>query len=651
MKKLLSIILSITMLLSSAIIVSADELFTTTATEVTVEKTTEFTGKIKVGINAEFPPFAYYENDEQKGSDFALLKGFDIELMNTIGDYIGYEIEYFNMDFDKLIPAVVSGEVDCAISAITVTEQRESVVDFTNAYLSSSDIRLSTPNQENYAIVFQQDADAKAKAEGKDSAYLLVSNAIVEMINDGTIDKLIDKYGLNKALESEDGVGIEYYTVKVAPGAAENIDKEDNSQSETPKVYETTPVYLPSDWAAESVANAKNIGIIESTKVYDYKKPITREEFCEIIYNYCANVVGMLETVDYESKFTDTDNTHITILNAMGIINGKSETTFAPNDSLTREEAAVILERMVNKTVPVEVTELYFEFDDGNDISEWADSSIQVMCNMGVMNGVGNNKFAPKDTYTTEQAIATVMRVYDAQIKNLAGNNSDVGIIGGADGPTSVIVSSTTPVENTTEIVIGDDVAVDDFYIDEAIKLSTDAGKMAADKTFISMYVSKDVADEVYGKLDNIDYAKPNEMYYLSFNPDKVVEFYEELYAKEDIDAEIDIAKALEYQKFNLSVFANMINGRYGANTLAATSVLTNRKGYVMPKDFKGDFGVYMVYEGEYSVLVTFSEIGENVIEGRMQYVKNGEKADILPFMSEVYSSFGEECITIGKVK
>ena len=52
-------------------------------------------------------------------------------------------------------------------------------------------------------------------------------------------------------------------------------------------------------------------------------------------------------------KFTDVDNMKVTFLCGMGIINGKSETEFAPNDSLTREEAATILLRMINKVKPM----------------------------------------------------------------------------------------------------------------------------------------------------------------------------------------------------------------------------------------------------------------------------------------------------------
>ena len=70
-----------------------------------------------------------------------------------------------------------------------------------------------------------------------------------------------------------------------------------------------------------------------------------------------------------------------------------------------------------------------------------------------------------------------------------------------------------------------------------------------------------------------------------------------------------------------------------------------------MPEDFDNDFGIYMQYEGDYSALVTFNKIGDGVIEARMQFVRNGEKADMLMFMSEIYDALGEESITIGKIK
>ncbi len=420
MRKILSIILSITMLLIMSTAVFADGVDGPMQSD-----------KIKVGINAEFPPFEYYnENGE--------LTGFDIDLMNYIAERIGFEIEYVDMSFDKLIPAVMRSEVACAISAISITEDRNNVIDYTVPYLSAKatyfDGKISDTSIEQYGIVFPNNSAEKGKiaeaaGEPETSLYNLVNDALTALIEDKTIEKLGEKYKLNKNTDTDD-YDYEYTVTPVS----DNFDKSNMDKSEISSGGQTSATSVPySEWAKSDIEKAIALNIINVGGNYNFPAPITREEFCELIYNYCYNVIKEVDTVTGENKFTDTTNSKIIRLNAMGIINGKSETEFAPDDLLTREEAAVILHKMVNKTIPVPVTEMYFIFDDEVNISDWALNSIQVMCNMGVMNGVGENKFAPQDAYTTEQAIATIVRVYAAQSAN-------TGIIGGADTTTEIYI-------------------------------------------------------------------------------------------------------------------------------------------------------------------------------------------------------------------
>ena len=186
MKKLLAIILSITMLFSMGTVAFAD------GVDGPMQK-----AKLTVGINAEFFPFEYYDENGN-------LTGFDIDLMNYIGERIGFEVEYVDMPFDKLIPSVVSGEVDCAISAITITQERESVIDYTRTYLLGQTKIDGEPLYESYAIVFPDNYVQKAKlaaAAGQEFVFTLVNAAIYDLTSDSTVDKLIEKYGLNKATD------------------------------------------------------------------------------------------------------------------------------------------------------------------------------------------------------------------------------------------------------------------------------------------------------------------------------------------------------------------------------------------------------------------------------------------------------------------
>lgn len=174
-----------------------------------------------------------------------------------------------------------------------------------------------------------------------------------------------------------------------------------------------------SDWASDYIAQAKDIGLLQDITDISYKENISREKFCEIVYNLIDTTTDIEWKKVSPNPFQDTDNEKVIALRLEDIIFGKGEQQFAPNDFLTREEAATIIVRMINAVMPMPVTEMYFEYDDNDNISDWASDSVQIISNLGFMNGVGNSKFAPKETYTTEQAIATVMRVYEAQLKNM----------------------------------------------------------------------------------------------------------------------------------------------------------------------------------------------------------------------------------------
>lgn len=407
MKKLLSVILSVAMLCSTAVFVSADE--SLSAGEMSETKT------VRVGIDAEYEPFEYYENGE--------LTGFDVDLMNMIISRTGYVVEYIDMPFDELILAVANGDVDCAVSAITATEERNEIVDFSRNYLMCSmyetDDAGTTEYQEKYAIAFREGVSnvkyLSRTPNEYEEMYMAIDDAIGMLLKDGTIDSLILKYELDKPIEY-DGNVVQFKAVD------DNNDK--ISATSVPA----------SEWATESVEKARKIGITNYGGNYNYPGNITREEFCELIYNYYKLIPDGIKTVEPKNSFTDTDNGHIAVLNSLGIIKGKSDTEFAPNDLLTREEAATIIFRLI-KTVHPDwaATELWFDFVDEGDISDWSMDAIQRICNMGIMKGVGDSKFAPKANFTTEQAVATMVRCYE--------NFNRSEIIGGSDEKTDIVVS------------------------------------------------------------------------------------------------------------------------------------------------------------------------------------------------------------------
>jgi arginine/lysine/histidine/glutamine transport system substrate-binding and permease protein len=83
-----------------------------------------------VGTEPAFPPF---ESMNASGE----FEGFDIDLMNAIGEKAGKTVEFESLQFDGLIAALQGGAIDAAISGMTITEERAEAVDFSDPYFKA----------------------------------------------------------------------------------------------------------------------------------------------------------------------------------------------------------------------------------------------------------------------------------------------------------------------------------------------------------------------------------------------------------------------------------------------------------------------------------------------------------------------------------
>ena len=374
---------------------------------------------------------------------------------------------------------------------------------------------------------------------------------------------------------------------------------------------QTITVPAPSEWAAESVDAANDMGITEKTQDYNYSAPITREQFCDMIYNY-INILGV-DIVSAQSSFTDTDNEKIAALNKMGIINGKSETEFAPNDNLTREEAAVILNRMINETIPVDVTEMYFVFDDEDEISDWASTAVQVMCNMGVMNGVGENNFAPGDSYTVEQAITTIMRVYAAQ-------QPSVGIIGGADGPTEIIVSGVP--ESVKEVISIEPIErmeENETLYDKGLEIAKTIDMLAESDIYRTIADAGNGVSELMDKIGQQDYETPVAAVKISGDYDKLFDL---IFNAEGLEIDDEIKNIIKVKYDFNSYMASILNARDGVEMIAAASLLTDKDIFLY--DGLSEKMTYLyLYDGDFAASVTFTPYDDGIVEACGMIVKN----------------------------
>jgi len=169
----------------------------------------------------------------------------------------------------------------------------------------------------------------------------------------------------------------------------------------------------PSDWAQAHVAAAVDGGLVPDRLQSAYTKATTRTEFCALAVRLYETYTGEAITAhEAESLgFDDTEDVDVLKMASIGVVAGIGDGKFAPEALLTREQAATLLGNLANalgQPLPAEAV----VFADSRLISDWAVPSVGAVRAAGIMNGVGSDMFAPRDSYTREQSMATMLFLF-----------------------------------------------------------------------------------------------------------------------------------------------------------------------------------------------------------------------------------------------
>ena len=84
--------------------------------------------KLKVGVSNDMAPFSYYDSEQKK------ITGFDIDLLDKLSEYLGFEYELYPMNMKKLEQKIKNKELDLAIAGISITDERQRDYSFTDIY-------------------------------------------------------------------------------------------------------------------------------------------------------------------------------------------------------------------------------------------------------------------------------------------------------------------------------------------------------------------------------------------------------------------------------------------------------------------------------------------------------------------------------------
>ena len=203
----------------------------------TAELSTVEPGKLIMSTNAAFPPY-------EMTTDSGEFEGIDIETAQAIADKLGLELQIDDMDFDAALLAVQQGKADMVMAGVTVTDERQNVMDFTDSYATS--IQSIIVKEDSDIASVDDLAGKKIGTQRGTTGYLYCSDdfgdenvvayddglTAVQMLNNGQVDcVVIDNAPAKEFIAANPGLKLldtayveESYAIGVGKGNTELKD-------------------------------------------------------------------------------------------------------------------------------------------------------------------------------------------------------------------------------------------------------------------------------------------------------------------------------------------------------------------------------------------------------------------------------------------
>ncbi len=193
--------------------------------------------------------------------------------------------------------------------------------------------------------------------------------------------------------------------------------KPDPEEEKSPEIslegIDLTDEAMVSDWALEwvkkAVAHGLMSGVSETELRFDPKRELTRTEFAVLMVK--MQDAAMHETT--MNSFQDVEpgswyEGYVTTVRNNGWMSGVSENEFAPHRSISRQEMAVVL----GKVLDLKRDEPMLAPEDFDDAADWAKAYVQPVYHHRLMVGDGR-RFMPESAVTREMAAVIMVKLYE----------------------------------------------------------------------------------------------------------------------------------------------------------------------------------------------------------------------------------------------
>lgn len=215
---------------------------------------------LKVGSDTAFAPFEF---QDEKTKEYV---GFDMDLIRAVGKQMGVEVQVQSMGFDGLIPALEAGNIDAAISAMTITAERQKKVNFSKPYYKSG-LSMVVKSDNNTLKSFKDlegkrigvqigttgASEAKKIKDAKVREFNTAPEAFIELKNGG-VDAVVNDLPVNEYYIAKAGgkdakivgepLNAEEYGIATAKKNTELAGKIDKAIDELKKNGEYEKLYV-----------------------------------------------------------------------------------------------------------------------------------------------------------------------------------------------------------------------------------------------------------------------------------------------------------------------------------------------------------------------------------------------------------------------
>ena len=188
-------------------------------------------GTLFIGVDTPYPPFEQGQPPN--------VSGYDVDVLNTIAENLGLEVEYEDTGFATIFRDVAAGQFDTAAAASTIKPGREKQVDFTDPYYASATALVVAEGsdiatvddlsgkiggvqdgtiQEDYANQETDASEVRAFPEGTNALSSLLTGAVdAALIDEAVAADAIEKQGGMEIAESFAATAPDLFGFAVAP--------------------------------------------------------------------------------------------------------------------------------------------------------------------------------------------------------------------------------------------------------------------------------------------------------------------------------------------------------------------------------------------------------------------------------------------------